>query len=381
MTADVAIIGGGIIGCSIAYSLAREGLSVALFERDELAAHASGAAAGMLAPLCESEGAGPLFEWGLRALDGMALLATELKELSGVDPQFVPSGVLRVALSSVEAAHLQSSARALAPQGLEWIDADAARQREPHLSRKALGALWSPREGHVYSPQFTRAYALAASRLGARLEQGVPSLGLLRDGDRVIGIRTARGEIGAGHVVLCAGVWSRFCGPWLGTGWHEEDLPIDPVRGQILALDSPQPSLRSIVWSSEVYLVPKLDGSVVVGATEEHAGYDCRTTAAGLAYLLNAAPRAIPALSSSSLRRAWAGLRPATADHLPIIGPVPGVEGLTLATGHYRNGVLLSSITGSLVADWIVRHDFPVAARPFLPERLVRCPTAVRTHR
>src|SRR5688500_517038 len=109
MTADVAIIGGGVIGCSIAYSLAREGLSVALFERDQFAAHASGAAAGMLAPRCESEGEGPLFEWGLRALDGMALLATELKELSGVDPQFVPSGVLRIALSGVEAAHLQSN--------------------------------------------------------------------------------------------------------------------------------------------------------------------------------------------------------------------------------------------------------------------------------
>ncbi len=244
-----------------------------------------------------------------------------------------------------------------------------------------LGALWSPREGHVYSPQFTRAYALAASRLGARLEQGVPVLGLLHDGERVIGIRTARGEIGAGHVVLCAGAWSRFCGPWLGPGWHEDELPIDPVRGQILALDSPQPSLRSIVWSSDAYLVPKLDGSVVVGATEERAGYDCRTTAAGLSYLLNAAPRAVPALSGSSLRRSWAGLRPATADHLPIIGPVPGVEGLTLATGHYRNGVLLSSVTGELVADWIVRHDFPVAARPFLPERLVRCPAAVRAYR
>ena len=368
-TSDVIIVGGGVIGCAVAYFVAREGVSVTLFERDDIAAHASGAAAGMLAPICESAAGeeSPLFAFGLRSLAMFPELTAELRSLGGVDPQYVQSGILRVAGTEAEAARLllETGVRC-AGHVLEWLEPDRAREREPLLASDLAGALWSPREGHVNSPLLALSFARAAVALGARIEAGVPVLGLIQDADRILGVRTALGQRGAGHVVLCAGVWTRFCAQWIG-----ERLPLEPVRGQILALDAPIPSFRSIVWGDAGYLVPKLDGSVVVGATVERAGFDCRTTAAGLLQLLSAAPRYIPALAECSLRRTWAGLRPDTPDHLPVIGPFPGIEHLTVAAGHYRNGVLLSPATGRLVADWILRTEYPSDARPFLPQRLL----------
>jgi len=366
-TSDVIVVGGGVIGTSIAYFLAREGLSVTLFERDDLAAHASGAAAGMLAPICESTGDEAFFELGVRSLTMFPELAVELKEQSGVDPQYVPSGILRVAASAEDAAELQSQAARLADFGLEWLSGPAIREREPLLADGLAGGLWSPREGHVYSPMLARAYAGAAARLGAEINTGVPVLGLIRDAEQVLGVETATGKWGAGHVVLAAGLWTRYCAEWLG-----EQLLLEPVRGQILALDQPRPSFRSILWSGHTYLVPKLNGTVVVGATEERVGFDRRNTAAGISSLLTAAAAIVPALAGSTFRNAWAGLRPDTPDHLPVIGPVPGVRGVTLAAGHFRNGVLLSPITGRIVADWVTRRDLSPLIHSFLPERLLK---------
>jgi glycine oxidase len=145
---------------------------------------------------------------------------------------------------------------------------------------------------------------------------------------------------------------------------------VAPVRGQIVCVDAPHPALRSIVWGPGAYLVPKLDGSVVVGATSEHAGFDRRVTAAGVAALLEAATRLVPALGDASFRSAWAGLRPATPDGLPLVGPLPELDGLAVAAGHYRNGVLLSPVTGRMVADGILGKGWAEPA--FLPERWLR---------
>ncbi|MFN3653497.1 MAG: glycine oxidase ThiO [Armatimonadota bacterium] len=364
---EVLVVGGGVIGSAAAYFLARAGVSVRLLERDGLASHASGAAAGMLAPICESESDSPFFRLALRSLGLFPELAPRLRELSGIDPQYVPSGAVRAALTEPEAEALRERSRRLGRFGVEWLDARAAREREPLLSPRTVGALWSPAEANVYSPQLGRAYAGAAAALGAEIRTGVAATGLLRRGGRVLGVRTTDGEMEAGQVVLCAGAWTRFC-----AGWLDLDLPVRPVRGQILALDAPTPAPRSIVWGEGAYLVPKLNGALVVGATEEDAGFDCRTTAAGVERLLSAARELLPALSQCSFRHAWAGLRPDTPDHLPVIGPIPGVEGVVVAAGHFRNGVLLSPVTGEAVAECVRSGTLPADVAPFRPDRLLR---------
>ncbi len=363
---DVIVVGGGVVGCAVTYFLAAAGYRVALLERGELASQASGAAAGMLAPICEATDDGPFFELGVRSLAMFPDLAPVLRERSGIDPQFVPSGILRVAASEEEADHLREQAARLSGYGLEWLDAEAAREREPLLAPDLRGALWSPREAHVYSPLMTRAYAGAAAALGASVEMGVPVIELLRQGERVRGIQTPSGPREAGLVILCTGAWTRFC-----TAWLDVAVPIEPVRGQILALEAPRPAPRSIVWGEGAYLVPKLAGQVIVGATQEQAGFDCRTTAAGVARLLSAAPRYLPALAKSTFLHAWAGLRPDTPDHLPLLGPLPGVEGLLLAAGHFRNGVLLSPITGEIMQRLVSAGSLPAEAEPFHPKRLI----------
>jgi len=366
-TAEVLVIGGGVVGCAIAWSLAREGMQVRLLERAAIAGEASGAAAGMLAPIAEAEGDGPLLRWGRRSLERFPSLATELREASGIDPELVPSGILRVASSEEEARVLRERVARMQDAELQWLAPEALRAEAPSLRPGLHGALWSPTEAHVRSPLLVRAYARAAEQLGARIEEGVPVTGLLREGSRIIGALTPGGEVHAGSVVLCTGSFSQGCGSWLGDAM---ELPIFPVRGQIVCLDSPQPPLATIAWDEDVYLVPKRDGSVVAGATVERVGFDRRVTAGGVRRLLDAALRLAPPLERVRFRTAWAGLRPDTPDHLPLLGPVPGARGLLMAAGHYRNGVLLSPVTGAMLRDGLLGKGWAEPA--FLPERFLR---------
>ena len=402
-SSDVVVVGGGAVGCAAAWFLAREGVQVTLVERDELAGQASGAAAGMLAPVGEAEyeeeatrgdasaGAGvtsegdfgragetgsPLVLWGMRSLDSFPELCETLREISGVDPEFEASGLLRLATSESEERRLRAWPARLADCGLEWIDADAARAAAPGIAPDVRGALWSPREAHVRSPLLTQAYAGAARQLGARILTGVPVHGLLRDGDRFVGVRSALGDLRAGNVVVCTGAFSRELGDWLsasggaggGAGSAGWAPPVRPIRGQILALDAPRPGFRPILWGP-AYLVPKRDGSLVVGATEEEVGFDRKVTAEGIASLLAAARAMVPGLADCGFRNGWAGLRPGSPDGLPAIGPVPGARGLWVAAGHHRNGVLLSPVTGRLLADALTGKALPPEARVFDPVR------------
>jgi glycine oxidase len=390
---DVIIIGGGAVGCATAWTLAREGLRVLLLERNDLASEASGAAAGMLAPLAEADSPGPFLRFGLESLRIYPDLCQELWDRSGIDPEYVRSGILRVARDEAEAETLRSKADRLtsdftaSPSGtgndrgdpdavaLEWLDAGQARDVEPKLGPALAGALWSPAEAQVRSPLLTRAYAGAAQSLGAQIELGVEVQGVLLDGERVVGVRSAQGEWRAGAVVLCAGCWS---GVWLqalraagGRLGRTPALSIEPERGQIAALEPRRPGLRSIVWAGSTYLVPKRDGSLVIGATQERVGFDKRVTSGGVEGLLAEAHRMIPALEASGFRWAWAGLRPMSADGLPSIGALPGLESLYVAAGHHRNGVLLSAITARLVRDAVMGKSLPEDAAAFDPARWV----------
>jgi glycine oxidase len=360
------VIGGGAVGCAIAYHLAREGLAVRLLEQGDLASGASGAAAGMLTPLAEAAGGGPLLAWGLRSLERFPALVEALREGSGVDPELERSGLLRVAADEDEAAALRALAARRAELGLRWLAPDEARAARPGLAPASHGALFSPGEAHVRSPLLVRAYARAAQALGAQVECGVPALALERDGARVVGVRTPAGRVRAGTVVLCGGVFSPHL---LAASGETRALPVEPVRGQIVVVDAPAPGGGPIVWGARAYLVPKRDGSLVVGATVERVGFDRRVTAAGVRGLLEAGEALLPALADAGFRRAWAGLRPTTPDGLPAIGPWPGAPGLVVATGHHRAGVQLSPATAEIVRDGILGKGWAEPA--FLPERLL----------
>ena len=369
---DVVVVGGGVIGCAVAFELACEGASVVLVERDEIGAHASGAAAGMLAPIAESSGSGPLVDLGLRSLDRIARRLPELEELSGIDPKLLRCGVLRLAPPG-EVEDLRAAAGALAGHACEWLDPDELHKREPRLAEEWGGALWAAREACLDPLSLTRAYAVSAERRGADVRPGTAARGVIRDGERVAGIRTDAGDIPAGDVVLCAGVWSGPIGAALG-----RDFPIEPVKGQILELEAPEPTLPAILWTPDVYLVPRPDGSLRVGATVERAGFDARPTAGAVAALLEAACGVLPPLSECRFERAWAGLRPATPDRLPLVGRVAGRPGLWIAAGHYRNGILLSALTAECLAAELVRGEAPPELKALDPSRFASA-AATRT--
>ena len=378
-SADVVIVGGGIAGCASAWFLAREGLDVLVVERDALAQHASGAAAGMLAPIAEAEPGSALQQFGRASLSRFPTLCEELAARSGVDPELEPSGLLRAASSDDEAAELSRRAEQLRASGVavEWLDAQSATSVQPTLGKELRGAMWSPAECHVRSPLLARAFAGAAESLGARLVSGASVTGLAFEGARVRGVRVTgalSGEVTAGAVVLAAGAWSGALAEWLAASLPPSASlpavpPVEPVRGQILSLQPATTALRTIVWGGDTYLVPKRDGSVVVGATEERTGFECRVTAGGMAQLLDASTALVPSLADAAFVRGWAGLRPASPDGLPAIGTLAGIDGLVVAYGHYRNGVLLSPVTGALVRDHVLGKASEADARAFDPAR------------
>jgi glycine oxidase len=355
--ADVVIVGGGVIGCCIAYYLTLGGARVTLVERGQLACGASGVAAGMLAPQVEAPFADPFFELCVLGRAAHAPLASALLDDVGLDVEFRQTGILRVARTEAERVDLQRMLRWQAARGLgaEWIESDALGSCEPLLKgvagRLLAGGLWLADEGQVRGPRLVQALALAAARRGARFLEGTWVTGLETSGDRVSGVRTPTGVLTADTVVLAAGVWSPEVSRTAGL-----DLPVVPVKGQIVSLRGLGKAPRQVIWSGECYLVPRPDGEIVLGATEEEGNYDVRPTLAGLNRLTEAALEVVPAVGSFTVDGFWAGLRPAAPDRFPIVGWAPSLEGLFLATAHYRNGVLLGPLTGRRVADHLLRN-------------------------
>lgn len=366
MRSDVVIVGGGVIGCALAYELAGRGLGVTVLERDALGAHASTVAAGMLAPLSESARPGPLSDLGMRSLARYQSLAPALKDETGVDVELLPSGTLRVALGEVEEIELRRAERWQNEQGksagmsVEWLDAATAREHEPAFAPGIVGALWSSGEQQVNPKRLMAALAQAAARRGAHFLEGTPALGFMVANGRVCGLRTSSGNIDAGTVVLAAGPWSGGLGDDLGLSF-----PVTPKRGQLLHLRAiPQP-LRHMLNARHRYLVPRADGTIIVGATEEERGYDRRPSAAGIAYLLGILPHLAPAVAVAEFCGVEVGLRPWSADGLPLLGAVPTRPGLVVATGHGRNGILLAPITAQLLTTLIAdgRDEIPAACQ------------------
>jgi glycine oxidase len=363
---DVIVIGGGVVGGCIAYELAKAGARVVVCDREAMG-QASRASAGMLAPLSEAEGPGPFLDLGLESLRLHRPLADELLERTGIDVGYRTSGLLRVALSEADevAVRRRRSWHMDAGFSVPWLDAVRARDAEPALSQDIRGAAYYEGEHQVSAPLLTQAALRAAADLGATLRMGLNVEGLLVSGSTVQGVRAAGEQLRAGEVVVAAGAWS---GAFADLG---PPLPVRPVRGQLVALRTQGTGLRHMIYSSGGYLNSKSDGLTLVGSTQEEVGFDPRSTADGVAKLLQSVARLTPALSAATFSHALVGLRPGSPDGLPLIGRLPGWSGISVASGHFRNGILLAPITAILITD-VLRHGRPRRSlEPFDPARVV----------
>ncbi len=366
-TTEVVIVGGGVIGCAIAYYLRKSGVDVAVLDRGEIGAEASSAAAGLLAPLGSLSGPGAFADLLLASFNLFPALVPELEDASGIKMEFEQTGALRIVRNAKHIPNLRKRMKAWQPLGLQmhWLTGDEARQREPLLAPDVCAAIYVPEESQIKASHVVKAFSLAAANLGATMYSHREITGIQRNNATVTGVYTSQGErITCNHLILATGAWAARCGEWLHV-----DLPVSPQRGQILSLHQPTPPLRYIIFGEAAYLTPKSENTVIVGATKEEAGFEKKLTASGVAWLLNTAIRMVPSFESSPIDRMWAGLRPRTPDNQPILGPAPGWENVMLAVGHGSVGIMLSAITGKTIAESIVQGEVPQIVQPFALER------------
>ncbi len=358
----VTIVGAGIIGYAVAYELAARGADVRVIDPRGRGQGATRASAGILAP--HIEGHSPEFlRLALDSLDRYDSFITRV----GADAQhaieYRRSGTLQVACTDDEARKLEETARGLAQRGAShtFVDGDGARQLEPALTDRIRAGLLIPDNGYVGVATLMAALEEASGRHGARLDI-LPVDRIERDG----GVRVHAGteRIDSDALVLAAGSWSGGI-PMSPAA----PPPVRPVRGQILQLRFDSPPITRIAWGSAAYLVPWTDGTLLVGATSEDVGFDDSVTAAGVAQLQTAAAELLPASRAARFVEARAGLRPATADELPIVGRSSTMRGVYYATGHYRNGVLLAPLTASLVAELVLDGRESAELAPMRPDR------------
>jgi glycine oxidase len=361
-TADVAVVGGGAIGAACARAAALRGLTVAIFEPGPDPAAASPASAGMLAPQIEPAD-DALVSLSVRARDLYEPLAPALRETTGIDIGFWRSGIAAVAFDEPGAARLKEDVARQRQAGLrcDWLEADEVRERWPGAAPECQGALFAPEDGALDPQALTRACLADARRLGAALHtEPVESIQVAQG--RVTGVAAAGGTTRVEHAVVAAGVWSpRIHG-------LPRALPIEPLRGQMAATAWPDDCPPSILYHDQGYVLARA-GAALLGSTMERAGYEAQVTNEGLAQVFRGAVRLLPALLTQAVERVWAGLRPATPDGRPILGPDPDVAGLWYATGHGRNGILLAALTGEIVADLLTHGTTEVDIAPLHVDR------------
>jgi glycine oxidase len=343
----VAIVGGGVMGCATALALAGRGVDVVVLERAVPGAEASSAAAGILGAQVELHGRKGDAALFLRARDGWKAWAEALREASGLDVGWRPSGVLRVARTEGERAELAKEVTWQCDRGLraELLDGSAARQLEPELAEDLAGAVHYPDDAQVDPPALLRALMAILSRHPhATVRSGATVERLLVERGRCKGVVLDEGELRAQATVLAAGSWSS-----LVPGVPAAVPAVRPVRGQIVLLDERPPRLRAIVFGAGGYVVPRGDGRVLCGSTMENVGFRKEVTAAGVHGILASALACVPSLGAAQLAGSWSNFRPhAEAGALVGASPLPG---LFLATGHHRNGILLAKVTADAVAD------------------------------
>lgn len=361
---SVLIIGGGVMGCGIGWRLAQAGAAVTVLERSIPGAEASSAAGGILAPQMETEKPGPFLDLCLRSRAMYAAFAQELLEATGVDIHYLPSGLLSCAFTEADAVKLEATVAWQTSFGLraELLTGEQARKKEPQLSSRVIAAAHFPDDHQVDNRLLVRALSMAAAKAGVRFRTGyVRSVAV--ENDRAVGVDVDGEVLRADCVVVAAGSWSGLV-PNSGL----DPKKVRPAKGQMVALQTRLPLFSSVLFSPEGYLVPRTDGRVIAGSTLEFKGFEKSVTAEGLSRILTMALSLVPALADAPVEETWAGLRPYTDDHSPLLGPAP-LPGLFLATGHFRNGILLAPITAKVITDSVLGRKPTVDLRPFSMSR------------
>jgi glycine oxidase len=386
---DVVIVGGGVMGCATAYFLASAGVRVVLVEQNRVggAPSASGASAAIIEALAGNPE--PLAEQAQLSRRLLGELAPRLLEQTGIDIEWQQLGTIRLAFSQRDADSLRTHVADLYRELQEpsyWLDAVELRRMEPTVPERALGALRIPSTNGLYAPKYVRALAAGASATGASVLQGVSVTGFEMQGGRVSAVHTSEGTIPCGAVVVASGSWTGVVSRWIG-----RPLPVGPQRGQIAAL-APAPGgprVSNVIHGPGGYVIPKANGTAVVGATHEFVGFDARVTTYGMKFLADLALRLTPGLETASVKHVWMGFRPVLMDSpahraaspglaqgglsewaLPPVGRLPGLENAYVAAGHGAIGVTVSAAVGQLLAQ-LVRGQSPDSSlAPFDPANL-----------
>jgi glycine oxidase len=361
---EVAVAGGGLVGGSIALELARAGLRVGLFDRREPGQEASWAGAGILSPAPESSAMIPLVPLGKASLALYPEFVGIVEEISGQNTGYRAKGTLQ-ALFSEEAREELSTVIAL-HHGLglkaEPLSATDARSLEPSLSEDLEAAVLRPEEASVDNRAMTGAVLEAARRSGVQFFPGSGAEAIWREGGRCTGLILKNEKIESNWTVIAAGCFSASID---GVATY---APVQPAKGQMVALRADDLKIERVLWSDKIYLVPRNDGRILAGATVEYTGFEKGLTAGGIEKILAAAIELSPGLAVARIEETWAGLRPDSPDHLPILGSTD-MEGLVIATGHFRSGILLTPITARLVREWVTQERVSMDWERFSPMR------------
>jgi len=390
---DCIVVGGGVIGCAVTYELAKRSIPVLLVDQS-LPGRATSASAGGLWPIGEAVGlgCGVIFhasnassgssangqvhgpdalpavfrDFLVRSNACFPELAAELQALSSIDIEYAPgAGLIFVIEAESQRAFVEHVTRSLPPSvDYEVLSPEAVARLEPNLSRDIVGGVLLSGEHQVNPMLLAEAFKRAAIKLGARFRPHLAVTGIRRQGDRVVGVEAGDEFLPGGAVVNAAGAWAAKLAATAGM-----ELPVFPVRGQIVLTETMPQTLNACLSTSSCYLLQKAHGEVLIGSTTEHCGFDVGVTPEGIHSLCRGAVRTLPILSRVGIKRVWSGLRPGTSDELPILGPAGGLDGYFNATGGFRTGIVASPLTGRVVAEWVSGESPCCDREAFLADR------------
>ncbi len=357
---DIAIIGGGVIGLTLARALYKRGVkSVALIESNsDIGMEASWAAGGMLAPQSEANEADAFFNLACASRDLYTNFAKELFEETGIDVELEKTGTLYLAFNEHDLEEIEKRYRWQTKAGLkvEKLNANEAREIEPYISENVLGALRFPLDVQVENRLLVKALNASVEKSGVEIFTNTKAETLLVENKKTFGIETSKGIIHAEKIIIANGAWASVL------NFKDnivKKINLEPVRGQMLCFASPERKIRHVIYSPRGYIVPRIDRRIIVGSTSERVGFEKRVTCEGINAITNIALEIAPPVGRFPLVDYWSGLRPATENEMPVIGASKSIKNLYYAVGHYRNGILLAPITGELLADEILSGNKP----------------------